>query len=86
MVDIKRKIVAFFGLRHSWKWATRQMKKGHIVYRKTDSGAARYRLDDEGQQRIEWCFCRKMEKPEWESANIFLSDFECTSWEIFIVK
>lgn len=76
-----RKIVTFFGLPGSWKWACRQMEKGHTVRRSTDTGQAKYRLDDEGQRRIVWTFKRAPEeRGDWENAFIFLSDFECTKW------
>ena len=68
-------LVKFLGLRGSWSWACKEMDRGRIVCRTTDTGAARYRLDGEGQRRIEWSF-----GGGWESAYIFLDDFECTDW------
>ena len=80
------KFKKFFGLNGSWKWACRMMDKGHIVRRSTDTGAAHYKLDHEGQRRIVWCFSRTPESVlwnDWKNANIFLTDFECTDWEIY---
>lgn len=73
-------LIRFFGLKGSWRWACRQMQKGNTVYRTTDSGAAKYRLDDEYQARIEWSFTDSLIGAKWENANIFLKDFECISW------
>lgn len=76
--------IRLFGLRGSWSWACRQMRNGDIVYRTTDSGAAKYKLDPEGQERITWCFRRTGITPDcWISANIFLKDFKCTAWAIW---
>jgi len=74
------------GLKGSWKWACKMMDKGHIVRRSTDTGAAHYKLDHEDQRRIVWCFSwtpHLILWSDWDNANIFLSDFECTDWEIF---
>lgn len=76
-------IIRFFGLPGSWKWACRQMEKGRIVRRSTDTGTAKYRLDLEAQRRIVWSY--KSNPPndsEWETAYIFLRDFECVKWVI----
>ena len=76
------KLIVFFGLRGSWKWACKQMDKGLIVRRASDTGAAHYKLDSENQRRIVWAFTRKPHAcDKWENANIFLSDFEYTQWE-----
>jgi hypothetical protein len=57
------------------------MKAGAIVYRATDTGAAKYRIDSEGQGRILWAFVRDLSGlVEWDEAYIFLSDFDCTDW------
>jgi len=84
--------IRFFGLKGSWRWACRQMDKGHMVYRASDycgePGNARepvkYRLDGENQRRIQWMFLLRLSNDyEWENANIFLSDFECTDWAVW---
>lgn len=76
-------VTRFLGLRGSWKWACRQLDKGHTVRRSTDTGACKYRLDPEGQRRIEWAFSRKPDRDsDWESACVFLADFESVDWEI----
>ncbi len=79
---MKTRFIRFFGLKGSWKWACRQMDKGHVIYCTTDSGSAKYKLDSEDQRRIQWAFTRSLIEAEWKSANIFLSDFECTSWTV----
>jgi len=76
-------IIRVFGLRGSWRWACKQMDNGYIVYRTTDTGAAKYKLDSENQRRIQWAFTRSPDDASWKNANIFLSDFECTDWEIW---
>lgn len=77
-------IVKFFGLKGSWKWACKQMLCGKIVYRKTDTGSAKYKLDTENQGRICWHFTSNpISSDIWETAYIFLSDFNCTDWEIW---
>jgi hypothetical protein len=80
-------IIRLLGLKGSWKWACRQLEKGHVIYRATDTGYCKYKLDNEDQRRIQWCFldffeCGKSQAG-WEDAKIFLSDFECTCWEIW---
>ena len=74
--------IRLFGLPGSWKWACRQMKKGHMIRPRSASGTIKFKLDDEGQGRILWSFARyPTERADWDSANIFLSDFEATDWE-----
>ena len=75
--------IRFFGLKGSWRWACRQLDKGYIVYRTTDTGAAKYKLDNEGQRRIQWVFAHNSDNAEWKNANIFLADFECTDWAVW---
>ncbi len=74
-----------FGLRGSWRWACKQMERGYIVRRATDTGAAKYRLDLEGQRRIQWAYTRTPEaaKQEWNTAYVFLSYFESLAWEVW---
>jgi len=76
------RIKRFFGLPGSWSWACRQMERGNIVRPGHATGAVKYKLDDEGQRRIVWDF-RHGPAFDWKSANIFLSDFESTDWEIW---
>ena len=80
---MKKRLIRFFGLPGSWKWACRQLDKGLIVRRSTDSGEAKYKLDRENQRRIQWSFRRLPDDTQWEDANIFLSDFECTDWVVW---
>ena len=85
---LKNHIIRVFGLKGSWSWACRQMDKGSIVYGSTWSGTVKYKLDKENQRRIVWSFRKNLKDPKWEnyplpaweSANIFLNDFEYTSW------
>jgi protein involved in temperature-dependent protein secretion len=86
---IKKFLIKFFGLRGSWSWAVRQMKKGHIVYPKYVTGCVKYRFSIDGQDRIQWSFQRDetrvlLTESVWENANIFYSDFDYTEWGIFI--
>ena len=77
-------IVRFFGLKGSWKWACRQMDKGRIVFRISDTGCAKYKLDPERQRRIIWT--HQFEPSDWHNAYIFLGDFEATDWVIYDVS
>lgn len=82
MIKFLKRLMALKG---SWEWAVKKMDAGYIVRRSTDTGAAHYKLDHEGQRRIVWCFSRSPENllcKQWQSANIFLSDFECVDWEV----
>ena len=78
-------IIRILGLRGSWNWACRKMAEGHIVRRRSDTGTVRYKLDKEIQRRILWSFPYRDDprgaNAGWESANIFLSDFESTDYE-----
>jgi hypothetical protein len=69
------RLVRFFGLRGSWKWACKQMDAGKIIRPSTATGYVEYRLDLEGQRRLQWRF-----GGEWENANFFLRDQEDTDW------
>jgi hypothetical protein len=80
-VQIKQFVIRTIGLRGSWKWACKQMDKGKIVRRFTDTGAAHYKLDNENQRRIQWAFTRDPHnEKKWDNANIFLDDFKRTDW------
>lgn len=78
-------IIRFFGLKGSWRWACRQMKKGRIVRPKSATGTVRYKLDNEWQGRILWAFPPRTDingqNAEWEDAKIFMIDLYRTDWE-----
>ena len=79
-----KNLIRFFGLKGSWKWACRQMDKGSIIYRTTDSGNAKYRLDTKEQRRICWHYTDNPNKNDiWPNASVFLSDFDCVTWAIW---
>ena len=79
-----KSVVRILGLKGSWKWACRQMDKGFIVHRTTDTGSAKYRLDPENQRRIVWAFTvDPSASHNWKTANIFLDDFETVCWAIW---
>ena len=67
-----------FGLKGSWKWALKQMKKGNIVRPSSATGTVKYRFSVDKQDRIEWTFDK--ENFRWDNANIFYSDFQKTDW------
>ena len=74
-------IIKTFGLRGSWSWACRQMDNGQWVRPASSTGSVKIKLDYLGQRRIVWTFARSPQgNADWESANIFLSDFESTDW------
>lgn len=83
---IWKKVKQFLGLRGSWKWACQKMDAGRIIRPGSATGSVRYRLDNENQRRIIWCFPHDNDphgiSAKWDNANIFLSDFEATDWEI----
>ena len=77
-------IIRFFGLKGSWKWAVKQIKKGEIVRPSSATGTGKYKLDHENQGRICWNFSKVLTSyDKWESANIFLKDFDRTDWKLF---
>ena len=77
-------LITLLGLKGSWSWAVRQMDKGYIVYRTTDTGACKYRFSLDGYKRIQNSFHRDPIDANWKNANIFLSTFEATSYDIWI--
>ena len=72
-------IIRLLGLRGSWKWACRQLMKGHVVYPLRATGAVQYALDDEHQKRLLWRFGNN---DEWQNANFFLRDQLRTDWVV----
>ena len=82
---MKKWIIRFLGLKGSWKWAYKQMKEGKIVFRISDTGAAKYKLDNENQQRIMWTFTHhpSLKDKDWQNAYVFLDMFNNTNWVIF---
>ena len=76
-------VVSFFGLKGSWKWAVKEMNKGKLLVRTSVTGAVKYRLSTDGQNRLEWDFHRKESEVKWENANFFISDMEATDWVIY---
>ena len=83
--SIKSWMIVALGLKGSWRWACRQMDKGHVVYRTSNTGTVKHRLDLEGQRRITYTFKRKVSESGkyWEPAIIFLSKFESTDWAVY---
>jgi len=69
-----------FGLKGSWKWACKQMQKGHWIKPANASGNVKYKLDHECQQRVVWTFKNKPTAFDWQSASLFLSDFNSVNW------
>ena len=76
-------IIRHFGLRGSFLWACRQMKKGRIVKLKYTTGAVKLRFDTEGQGRIQWAFVHELKNAEWENAYVFYKDILSTNWEVW---
>ena len=76
-------VVRFFGLKGSWKWAVKEMKNGKLLVRTCVTGAIKYRLSTDGQNRLECDFHRKESEAKWENANFFISDMEATDWGIY---
>jgi len=67
----------------TWKWACERMKEGCIVRPADATGPVKYKLDSGNNRLIMWTFKDKPTKTDWESANIFLSDFENVDWVTF---
>lgn len=75
------------GLKGSWTWACRQMRKGLIVRRASDTGECKYRFDLEGQRRIEWAFKKYPNaREDWSNAYMFMSTFVNTTYQIWTGK
>ena len=85
MKKFRRWVVRVLGLKGSWRWACRQMRRGLTVYRTTDTGCARYRLSRDEQKRITWTFVRgrNVNGICWDNAFMFLADFECACWTVW---
>lgn len=66
-------VIRFFGLKGSWSWAIREMKKGKVVTQKCVTGTLKYRLSEDGQDRLLWDFSEKESYVAWENANFFIS-------------
>ena len=45
MMNIKNTLIRFFGLKGSWSWAKRQMKKGKIIRAKHWTGSMKIKID-----------------------------------------
>lgn len=80
---MKKWLIRNLGMKGSWKWACKQMKCGLAVRPSTATGTVRYMLDCELQQRICWAFVEEVnEDTKWESAKLFLKDFDSTEWVV----
>ena len=77
---IFNKIIRFFGLKGSWKWACKQMEKGLIVKTKSSTGTVAYRISTDDQRRLQWKFG---DESKWENAYYFFRDHEDTDWIIY---
>lgn len=79
-------IVRMFGLRGSWGWAVRQMRKGEIVKPKGITGSVKYRISPDEGECLQWIFVRFLAKKQkhetWKSANFFPARDMCSKWEI----
>ena len=75
-------IIKTFGLKGSWKWAKRQMKKGCVVKSKSWSGALLFKIDDSENQLLLRSFSRTLENAEWETSNFHFSNEEFTDYEV----
>lgn len=76
-------VVRFLGLKGSWKWAVKEMKKGNMVVTASVTGTVKYRLSTDKQDRLQWDFHRKESEAKWETANFFISDMMATDWRIY---
>ena len=76
-------IIRFLGLKGSWKWAIREMKKGKLVTKNSVTGAVKYRLSTDKQNRLQWDFHRSESEVQWENANFFVSNMMATDWVIY---
>ena len=68
-------LIRMFGLKGSWSWAVKQMKKGHIVenegwiFRSIDGKIE----GDSVYNRLQI----------WNRPNIYIDDIESTDWKIY---
>ena len=77
-----------FGLKGSFLWALKMMRKGHIVRPKCIDGTVKYRFSTDNRERIEWCFIRSSSDGfeitnGWSNACVFYNDVEKNEWEIW---
>lgn len=75
-------IKRFLRMKGTWEWACDQMMEGKIVRPKNASGCVHYKLDNATNKRIIWNFTKEEGNfgSHWDSANIFIRDFESTDW------
>lgn len=76
-------ITITFGLRGSWKWAKRQMMKGHIVRCKHWSGTLKLKIDSKENTLLLQTHTKYNSAfSKWETSNHFLSYENFTDYVI----
>ena len=58
------------------------MELGSTVKPAGACGAVTYRFDREGHRRVLWAFKGGAIYEDYENANMFMSDFDRTDWEV----
>jgi len=76
-------LIRAFGLKGSWKWAIRQMKRGEIVRIAHATGTIKRKIDSLENGRIVEDFGINEAEQNWISAYVFLGDFNYTDWVVF---
>jgi len=77
-------IIRFFGIKGSFSWAIRQMKKGETVTRHGIVGTLRFKINDRGT--ILWCFDSTLNQHKhkgthrWDPANLDIEYITAADW------
>ena len=80
MITLSPSLRRIFGLRRSWNWAMRNMKRGSIVTR----GGYLYRFDM-NTLLIEWLDASRG-GTGWKPAKMFYDDFRSVEWRVEFKK
>ena len=77
-------LIRYFGLKGSFRWAIRKMKKGHTITRRGITGTLRFKLSVRGN--LVWCFDSKKNQHihhgshRWDPAQIDINYISATDW------
>lgn len=71
---LRNSFIRFFGLKGSWKWASKQMRNGNIVRCKHWAGTLMLKIDNNENTLLKCSFSTELPY-KWETSNCFL-DYE----------
>ena len=81
VIGFKNRLIRFFGLKGSWKWAKRQMMKGEIVKCNHWSGTLKLKIDKHNNTLLQHTFSKNTPY-NFETANHFLNNELYTDYVI----